>query len=326
MNLIEISKRYNTKEKCVEFLEKKKWGNTPVSPFTGSNNVTKRKNSIYWHCNDTNKDFTVLKDTIFEASKLPLPKWFMLIAIMLNAKKGVSSAELSRQLGITYKSAWYSAMRVRCAMVDDEGLLEGIVEMDETYIGGRPRKRGVKVDSNVANLSTVTTEKPKRGRGTSKIPVVGIVEREGKKRVVTKVMDSLTSRDMLAMLKKYVATDKAIMMTDEYRGYKRFEEYLQHLTVNHSKKQYADGVIHTNTIEGFWSIVKNGIKGEYQVLSKKYLPFYMVEFAYKYNNRSLKSTFDKTIDNALTDEKCVVKYKPKKNVIRTVNPKRKVKQ
>lgn len=322
MNLIEISKKYNTKDKCIKFLEQKKWGNKPVSPFTGKTNVTKRKGTIYWHCNDTNKDFTVLKDTIFEASKMPLPKWFMLIGMMLNAKKGVSASQISRQLGVTYKTAWYSCMRVRCAMVDDGELLQGIVEMDETYIGGKPRKRGIKVDPSIANLSSVDNNKPKRGRGTSKIPVVGIVEREGKKRVVTKVMDSLTSRDMLAMLKKYVATDNAIMMTDGYRGYRKFDNYLQHLTIDHASKKYADGIIHTNTIEGFWSIVKNGIRGEYQVVSKKYLPFYMVEFAYKYNNRSDKSTFNETIENAVVNEKPMENYKPTKNVKRIANPPR----
>lgn len=323
MNIIEVAKQYNTKKKCILFLEKKKWGNKPVSPFTGDANVTKRKDSIYWHCNTTNKDFTVLNGTIFEASKLPLPKWFMLIAIMLSAKKGISSSQLSRVLGITYKTAWYSAMRVRCAMVDDGELLEGILEMDETYIGGKPRKRGVKVDPSVANLSTVSIQKPKRGRGTDKIKVVGIVERSGKQRVVTKVMDSLTSRDMLAMLKKYVATDKSIMMTDEFKSYKKFDEELQHLTVNHGQNQYVkDGIIHTNTIEGFWSIVKGGIKGQYVALSKKYLPFYLVEFAYKYNNRNRRSFFDETIEKAVADGKCLVDYKPKGNVKRIANPPR----
>ncbi len=320
MNLREIQQKFNTRDKCIKFLEQKKWGDTPISPFTGKTNVTKRAGTIYYHCNSTNKDFTVLKDTIFEASKMPLPTWFMLIAIMLNAKKGISSAQLSRQLGITYKTAWYAQMRVRCAMVDDgEELLEGILEMDETYVGGKPRRRGVKIDPSVASLSTVTTEKPKRGRGTSKIPVVGIVERSGKKRVVTKVMDTLTSRDMLSMLKKYVAIDKSIMMTDEFRSYRAFDEYLQHLTIEH-KKEYVRGIIHTNTIEGFWSQVKNGIKGQYQVLSKKYLPFYMVEFSYKYNNRSSKSNLEKLVSSAVEDEKCVVSYKPKKNVKRIVNP------
>jgi transposase-like protein len=319
MNIIDIQKKFNTKKKCIAFLEKKKWGRVPVSPFTGNKNVTKREGTIYYHCNTTNRDFTVLHDTIFEASKMPLPKWFMLIALMLNAKKGISSAQISRQLGITYKSAWYACMRVRCAMVDDGELLEGILEMDETYIGGKPRRRGVKVDPSIANLTTVSTQKPKRGRGTDKIPVVGIVERGGK--VVTKVMDSLTSRDMLAMLKKYVATDKSVMMTDEFKSYKAFDEYLQHLTVNHGKKEYVkDGQIHTNTIEGFWSIVKGGIKGQYVALSKKYLPFYLVEFAYKYNNKGRKSYFDDTIERAVADDKCLVNYQPKKNVKRTVNP------
>ncbi|MGE0561970.1 MAG: IS1595 family transposase [Flavobacteriales bacterium] len=325
MNILEIQKRYNTREKCIKFLEQKKWGKTPISPFTGKTNVTKRANSIYYHCNDTNKDFTVLKDTIFEASKMPLPKWFVLIGLMLTAKKGISSSQLSRTLGVTYKTAWYSAMRVRCSMVDDMELLEGIVEMDETYIGGKPKKRYVNIDPSIANLSTVSLEKPKTGRGSkNKVTVVGMVERGGGKRVVTKVMNSLTSRDMIAMLKKYVATDKTIMMTDEFKSYKPFDEYVQHLSVNHSKQYVKDGIIHTNTIEGFWSIIKNGIRGQYHVLSKKYLPFYLVEFSYKYNNRSNKNTFNETIEKAVEEDKCTVSYKPKKNVKRIVyKPKRK---
>jgi len=269
MTLSELMQKFNTREKCIKFLEKKKWGKTPVSPFTGKTNVTKRANSIYYHCNDTNKDFTVLKDTIFEASKMPLPKWFLLIQLMITAKKGISSAQISRLLGVTYKTAWYSAMRVRCAMVDDMGLLEGIVEMDETYVGGKPRKKYVTIDPSIANLSKVTVQKPKTGRGTpNKVAVVGMVERGAKGRVVTKVMNSLTSRDMLAMLKKYVATDKTIMMTDEFKSYKKFENELQHLTVQHKKQYVREGIIHTNTIEGFWSLLKNSIRGQYHVYQK----------------------------------------------------------
>ncbi len=324
MNILEIQKRYNTQAKCIKFLELKKWGNKPISPFTGKTNVTKRAGTLYYHCNDTNKDFTVLKDTIFEASKLPLPKWFVLIGLMLSARKGISSSQISDTLGITYKTAWYACMRVRCSMVDDMELLNGIVEMDETYIGGKPKRKYVTVDPSIANLSVVTTEKNKVGRGAKKVAVVGIVERGGEKRVVTKVMNSLTSRDMITMLKKYVALDKSIVMTDEYKAYIPFDNYLQHLTVQHKKEYVREGIIHTNTIEGFWSIIKNGIRGQYHALSKKYLPFYLVEFAYKYNNRNKKSTFNQTIKNAITEEKCAVKYKPKKNVKRIVyRPKRK---
>jgi len=241
-----------------------------------------------------------------------MPKWFMMIALMLNARKGISSMELHRHLRVTYKTAWYSAMRVRCAMIDEIDLLEGILEMDEAYIGGRPRKRNI--PDNKAVLSNVTV---KRGRGTKKVPVVGIVERDGKKRVVTEVAGQLTTKNMLALLKKYVNTEKSIMMTDDARFYNRFENELQHLIINHSKKKYVEGIVHTNTIEGFWSIVKNGIRGEYHVLSKKYLPFYLAEFAYKYNRRSpeqKQEAFQETIESAVSDDKCLVDYKPKGNV------------
>lgn len=316
MNLIELSAKYNTHLKCVKHLEKVRWNNKPVCPKCSKpTTITSRKGfkTPRYHCNGCNKDFTVLSDTIFEGSKLTLNKWFLLIALMLNARKGISSLQLSRDLKVTYKTAWYSAMRVRCAMIDNTDMLEGIVEMDEVYIGGKPRKRNV--NDNVPDIGNLSFEKPKRGRGTSKTAVVGIVERTGKKRVVTQVKDSLTGRELLAMLKKYVKTDEATLMTDDFRGYKALDKEIERYSVNHSKKEYARGNVHTNTIEGFWSIIKNGIRGQYHVLSKKYLPFYLAEFTYKYNHRLDKSTnFDDTISNTVCDDKCVVNYKPKKDV------------
>lgn len=273
-----------------------------------------------WHCNDCNKDTSVLKGTIFAYSKMPLPKWFQLITIMLSAKKGISSWQISRDLGVTYKTAWYSAMRVRCAMLDWGEQLEGIVEMDETYVGGKPRKRNQQgmTDDNTAELSNVYNREDnriKRGRGTKKIAVAGIVKRKG--RVVAKVMSRLTSKELLALLKKTVNTKDSVLMTDEFSVYKRFDEVIEHYSINHSQKQYAnkDGV-HTNTIEGFWSIIKNGIKGQYHVLSKKYLPFYLAEFSYKYNRRtnSSDSNFFEALENATSNEKCLVNYKPKGSV------------
>jgi transposase-like protein len=337
MNLQKLSEKYNTHLKCIKHLEDVRWGKHPVCPHCESQSVTarsnikksnrgrKRKNPIKlyntpkYHCNNCNKDFTVLMGSIFEGSKLPLQKWFMLISLMLNARKGISSMQVSRDLGITYKTAWYSAMRVRCAMLDQADMLEGIVEMDEAYVGGKPRKRNSPdSEANIGYTDFTENEwskskKSKRGRGTKKIAVVGIVEREGKKRVVTQIKDSLKGKDLLAMLKKYVKMDSAIVMTDEYPSYKSFDKVIQHLVIKHKEKKYAEGIVHTNTIEGFWSIIKNGIRGQYHVLSKKYLPFYLAEFAYKYNRRLDKSTnFDETIDNALADKKCTVKYKPTK--------------
>lgn len=342
MNLIQLQNKFNTHNKCVKHLEKVRWNGHPVCPHCNSDSVTPRafkpknkleefRNTPMYHCNKCNKDFTVLYGTIFEGSKMPLTKWFLLISLMLHARKGISAMNLMRNLGVTYKTAWYSAMRVRCAMLDQADMLEGVVEMDESYFGGKPRKRNPL--SHVANIgyTDVNTDdwqkgewiKNKRGRGANKVKVVGIVERGENGRVAMRVQDSLTGADLLKTLKRYVDMDKnkTTVMTDDFRSYNAFDKEIQHYTVNHSKKEYVKylkGVkekIHTNTIEGVWSIIKNSIRGQYHVLSKKYLPFYLAEAAYRYNRRSTakKATaFDETILNTVSDEKCSVSYKPKK--------------
>jgi hypothetical protein len=161
-------------------------------------------------------------------------------------------------------------------------------------------------------LSVINTEKT-RGKGTKKVPVVGFVERNKLKRIVLKMFNgNPSSEELLKMLKRYVKEDQAILMTDEGTEFAKFKKEVPHYTVNHSKKEYARGKIHTNTIEGFWAMFKNGLRGQYHVLSQKYLPFYLAEFAYKYNHRQReKNTFMETIYNAVNDKKQVVKYKPK---------------
>ena len=338
MDLQTIQEKFNTHLKCVKHLERARWGNEPFCAHGCENStITVRKGNDKtpkYHCNSCNKDFTVLTGTIFEASKLPLQKWFMIITLMLNARKGISAMQVMRDVGINYKAAWYSAMRVRCAMLDQAYMLEGIVEMDEMYVGGKPRHRNT--PTNVANIGYTSVEtdswqgdkkkidkrKFNKGRGSdNKVAVVGIVERgRGEGRVSVKVQDTLTSADLIRLLKRYVKMDSATVMTDDFSSYKAFDKIIQHYTVNHSKKEYVKYLkdvkeaIHTNTIEGFWSIIKNGIKGQYHVLSKKYLPFYLAEAAYKYNRRShdkKEEAFEETIDNAVTEEKCEVNYKPK---------------
>ncbi len=172
MNLTTLGQKFRTQAQCVKHLEKIRWNGKPKCPDCEKSTVTARLKIPFripkYHCNGCNKDFTVLTATIFEASKMPLPKWFQLIALMLSAPKGISAMQLSRTLGITYKSSWYAAMRVRCSMIDKEiSLLEGVIEMDESYLGGRPRKRNRKGDS-AAILSQVENDpnKIKRGRGT----------------------------------------------------------------------------------------------------------------------------------------------------------------
>ncbi|MBI5326158.1 MAG: IS1595 family transposase [Ignavibacteriae bacterium] len=293
-------------------LEKVRWNGVPVCPYCNEDErIYERKKEYRYHCNNCNKDFSVLVDTIFEDTKLDLTIWFYMIALMCNAPMGISAKELSRDLGISYKTAWYSAMRVRCAMLDQADLLEGIVEFDETYIGGKPRKPNIIVPINSPVLCRVEN---KRGRGTKKIPVVGAVSRGKSGEVTTKIIEKLTTRNLLAMLKKYVKEDEALVITDEFPSYRAFDKVVEHMTINH-KEAFAKGIIHTNTIEGFWSILKDGIRGSYNAISKKYLPFYLAEYSFKYNRRNRRTeSFKEFIGNAVAEEKCLVKYKPKKDV------------
>jgi len=310
MNISELSKKFNTQQKCINHLEKVRWGDSPTCPYCQTGDQTsKRKDGFRWICNYCGNSFSVFIGTIFEDTNLPLPIWFQLIALMINSKTGISSCEIARNLGITQKTAWYNAMKVRCAMLDQSEMLTGICEMDEAYLGGSPR-RGNQLPDNVPSISTVTSIKSKRGRGTKKIPVVGIVQRKG--HIATKIIGKLTSRNLLAMLRKHVAVDRAVLITDSFSSYNKFDEVLPHLTIEH-QEAFKKGIIDTNTIESFWSILKNGIKGNYRAVSKKYLPFYLAEYSYKYNKRDLKDIgFKETVENAVEEEKCFVNYKPKK--------------
>ena len=308
MNLTKLHKQFSTQIQCISYLEKLRWGKKPVCAHCGSDKVYKRKGSIKWHCNNENKDYSVLYGTIFENTRLPLPKYFQVIFLMINAKQGISALQLSRDIGITYRTTWYACHRVRCCMIDNELRLEGIVQMDETYIGGKPRKSYSK-DASSANLSQVIN---KRGRGTKKVPAVGIAEKKGQ--VYVKIIEKLTSRNLLAMLKQVVKTDESVLITDSFKSYKKFDKEIEHITIKQSEDE-GEGLKTISTIHGFFSIIKGGIRGNYKSLSKKYLPFYLAEFSYKYNRRHLeKNAFEEILKNAVKDEKCFLNYKPKGDV------------
>jgi transposase-like protein len=301
-----------------------RWGNEPYCAHCGSENVTKRKKAIIFRCNSCKKDFTVLVGTIFEHSRLSLAKWFVLISLMLDAKKGIAAMQISRHLGTNYQTAWYSGMRVRCAMAEDI-TLEGTVEADETFLGGKPRKKYKQSESATA-LSQFSDDvkKNKRGHGTDQAKVAGMVERKGK--VVLKMMESFTTRNMLAMLRRYVNMKDAVVITDGAQYYKQFDEHVRHLTIKH-KKHFAEGEKHINTMEGFWSIVKSGVKGQYRSLSKKYLPYYLAEFSYKYNRRNdRKLYFEDYIKTALSKEKCLLHAHPVKPAKQIFYPPKKSKR
>jgi len=247
----------------------------------------------------------------------------MAIALVTDAKKGVSAKQIQRNLGVNYKTAYRMGMIMRDAMKieNDEIVLDGVVEMDETYTGGKPRKAAFfnatkddvkKLNKKVKNLEQrFDLEQPnaykknptfsKRGRGTKKIPVTGIVERDGN--VVAKVMSKLTHKELRAMVEKYVNLDESLLITDEYRGYNKMDAIIEHVKIDHTK-MYSYRGINTNTIESFWAILKRGIIGQYHQVSPQKLPEYVEEFMFKYNNRKDNNLmFDSLLHKCLSDKK-----------------------
>lgn len=173
MNIVDIFEKFPTQKDCIKHLESIRWKDGIYCPYCGDTNINSYKNEYRHHCNGCRKSFSVTVNTIVHDTRLPLQKWFLAIALILNAKKGISAKQLQRDLKVTYKTAWSMGHRIRKAMKSNESLLSGIVEMDETYVGGKPKK------SNKRNKDGDENPPNKRGRGTKKIPVVGMVEREG---------------------------------------------------------------------------------------------------------------------------------------------------
>lgn len=282
MNLIDVMQRWPDRETAMMHLERVRWGGRTLCPYCESDKVcahaSKDKTLPRWQCQDCHKAFSATVGTIFHHTHLPLQTWFLAMALMLNAKKNISNAQLARDLGLPYKTAWSLALRIRTAMLADPEqarLFTGIVEMDETYVGGKPRK---------GNGKDAPHPPAKRGRGTSKMAVVGVVERGG--RAVARVLpkSDLGYRGLSAYCKAHVDVGSSILMTDEWLGYKGFSAFVQHSAVNHNRA-YAVGDTHTNTIEGFWALVKRSWYGQHHHYSSKWADHYLGEMAYKYSYR-----------------------------------------
>jgi transposase-like protein len=246
--------------------------------------ISKEKNRPkFFHCNSCNSSFSIFKDTIFEKSDTSLVKWMYAIHLFLNGKKGISGYQLQREIGVTYKTAWRMLKQIRTVMIsDNKDFFNAIVEMDETYIGGKPRKSNDK-NKNDDNQN-------KRGRGTKKKVIVGIVDRENKKVFAKAALKNrngkkLTGIQLLKILDE-VCKKNNVVMSDEFSSYNMLKktDYF-HLKIDHTKN-YVDGNIHTNSIESFWALLKRGIYGIYHHISLKYLQNYVNEFCFRYNNRN----------------------------------------
>ncbi len=289
MNIIQVFEQFPTQQSCIEHLEKSRWSKRVWCPYCGSINVA--RNQHRWRCYDCKTSFSVTVGTIFHKTRIPLQKWFLAISLIMNAKKGVSALQLSRDLKVNKNTGWRIAMQIQKAMnqAEQRNMLTGIIEMDETYIGGKPRKGKGKDDPP-----------RKRGRGTDKTPVVGAVERGG--RVTAKAMNkkSLKAKNLRAFVRGRIKTHESELITDEYKGYLGMNKVLPHKVIQH-EKWYVDGDIHTNTIDGFWALLKRGMFGQFHSVSRKHLQRYVDEFCFRYNLREIDSTsaFDFTINRGL---------------------------
>ncbi len=230
-----------------------------------------------YKCSSCRKQFTVRMGTIFEESHLPLHKWLQAIHLMCSSKKGISAHQLHRVLECTYKTAWFLAHRIREAMRSDDftpmgGLNGGVVEVDETYIG---RLSGI----------------PKDAQGPAhKNMVLTLVERGGAARSFH--IDTATVAQVVPLVRQNIAKE-SILMTDESHIYKRVgQEFLGHYTVNHSEKEYVRGSVTTNTVEGYYSIFKRGMKGVYQHCAEHHLHRYLAEFDFRYTFRAARGVDD----------------------------------
>jgi transposase-like protein len=289
MNILEIFQNFKTQEQSIEYLENVRWKGQPSCPYCTSHKVSYHRSgdrtNHRWQCHLCRRSFSVTVGTIFHGTHIKLKNWFLILSLMLNAKKSASACQIARDLGMRRPTVWSIMHRIRKAMrTEESSLLKGIVEVDETYIGGKPRKQNKHKDSTPN----------KRGRGTKKTPIVGAIERGG--RVVAETSNSreLSHYGLSRFIKKHINTKESVLITDEYKGYSRMNEIIQHETINHSYEYEKNG-IHTNTMEGFWALVKRAWYGQHHHYSKRYTHLYVGEACFKYNARKSKTTFQDTI-------------------------------
>jgi transposase-like protein len=269
-NFVDFGKRFPDEQTCREYLAQARWHGKPICPHCGySEKVYRINDGKLYKCAKCLKQFTVRVGSIFEDSALPLQKWFMAIYILTAHRTGLSSCQLARDIEVTQKTAWHMLHRIRYAIKTKSfnRPLNGIVEVDETYVGGR------------------THGKESGYMQGNKTPVFGMLERGGEVR--TQPVEHACGRVLKPIIRQNISPD-AIIMSDEFGGYKDLnKEFKDHKVVRHGRKQYVNGDAHTNSIEGFWSMMKRGINGVQHHVTRKHMHRYSDEYAYRYNTRKL---------------------------------------
>lgn len=279
-SLMEFINQFPDDDTCLEWLWRKRYAPDDIyayCPKCEQKREFKKYNTIQqrqsWTCLGCGHHIHPTANTIFHKSSTSLKLWFYAIYLMTSTRCGISAKQLERELGVTYKTAWRMAKEIRTKLMkQDDNLLGGTVEADETYVGGY--RRG--------------TRRGRPGMDSHKAPVFGMVERKGK--VLALTVPNAKGKTLLPYVVKHVIPTSTIY-TDEFRAYNDLQKLgFKHNRINHSSKVYVSGDIHTNTIEGFWSLVKRGIDGVYHSVSSKYLQGYLNEYVWRYNHRNDKNS------------------------------------
>jgi transposase-like protein len=301
MKLIDVTRQFATEDSCLDYLESMRWPNGEIgcvhcgeigriSKITrNEEHKGKNRRVRIYQCLSCKKQFSATSGTIFNDTHLPLTKWFMAIAMICEAKKGMSAKQLERHLGINYRTAWHLCHRIREAMLDGGDLLTGVVEVDETYVGGKVKRKG---------KPFVKKEK--------KDVVIGLIERGGKLRLIPVADNKMSIIEPL--IERHVHPE-AMLQTDESAIYTIIGKHRAggHRMINHSSS-YGIGENHSNTIENAFSLLKRGIYGTFHKVSIKHLPRYCNEFSYRFNRRGAQlEMFGMTMKNLVRGE--VLPYK-----------------
>jgi transposase-like protein len=286
MTIRQFEATFTDEEACRAYLIARRWPEGVRCPRCENSKVYSLKSGFHWQCEECAEDgyrFSHLAGTIFENTNKPLREWFRVVHCMLTSKKGVSALEIQRVMGFgSYRTAWSMCHKIRTALIEPETKLGGIVEVDETFIGGKDKNKHAW----------------QRGKGgkhapSTKVPIIGALSRKGN--VVTRVLERVTKEAAQAFVHEVVSDKVSLLATDESNVYEALTGY-PHRTVRHGTGRYVVGAVHTNTIEGFWSIFKRGIVGSFHKVSRKYMALYVAEFQFRYNNRENADIFGTAIE------------------------------